>query len=100
MKNFAQLTIEFNKREALKKQLVRNTNLKAFEVNYSVPTPEGIKEGQRFVKGQCPKQALKSFKEQMNDSGHVFYEVNEIVSPHKVKGNVVYRVFNNLHILR
>ena len=100
MKNFAQLSFEFSQRETVKKIVVGKTALKAFEVNYSIPTPKGMRDGQRFVRANSPKVALAKFKKQMTKDGVQFYEAFEVVSPNKVKGNVVYKVYENLHIIR
>lgn len=100
MKNFAQLTFDFNQREKAKAKEIGDTQYKAFEINYSVPTNIGFEEKQMFVKAQNPKASLTTFRQRMSEQGQEFYEVNEVVSPNKTKGNVVYKVYMNRFILR
>lgn len=100
MKNFAQLTFELQSKEQKRKEIIGNTKLKAFEVNFEKPTERGVQKEQVFVRANSPKNALTTFRKKMAKSGQQFYEVFEIVAPNKIKGNVVYEVYKNKSIVR
>lgn len=98
MNTIIELTNQFTRREAERKSVIGNTKQKAYDIVYEEATLQGIVQKNKFVKGTCPKDALKNFRRQM-DCVECF-TVIEIQSPTNKKGWLSYKVYNNKSILR
>lgn len=71
----------------------------AYDIVYEEATLQGTERKTKFIAGTCPKDALKAFRKFTTQiEGKV--NVVQLNSPTKKKGWVVYKVYDNTHILR
>lgn len=97
MKTLKQIQEVLNSKVS-ERQAVSTGKSKGYEVVYEQATLKGIVTNTQFVKGTCPKDALKNFRSEMECVE--CYNVITIDSPTEVRGILTYKVYNNTHILR
>lgn len=98
MNTIIELTKQVTQREAEMESVIGKTKQKAYDIVYEEATLQGIVRNNKFVKGTCPKDALKNFRREM-DCVECF-TVIEIQSPTNKRGWLSYKVYNNKSILR